>query len=283
MTKLRDFLKHEINIFFVALMFYSRLPVPKNPDYKPENLNEATRYFPVVGWIVGGLSSVFLLGLMQILPVSVAILGFILMNILLTGAFHEDGFADVCDGFGGGWTAPKILEIMKDSRLGTYGTVGILFMLAFKFELLRSLLPFSGNGISGITINKGTLFFLLVSAHSVSRMLAATTLYTHSYVRENEDAKAKPLAKKISFQNLIVTIFLGILPVFAFMFLDFHFFLKVIFIVIPILYLIKFLMASYFKKWIGGYTGDCLGAIQQVTEVFFYLGILILVNRQMVE
>jgi adenosylcobinamide-GDP ribazoletransferase len=266
--------KHEINIFFVALMFYSRLPCPKWLIHKPEYLNEATRYFPVVGWIVGGLSSVVLIALMLILPVSVALLGFMLMNILLTGAFHEDGFADVCDGFGGGWTAPKILEIMKDSRLGTYGTVGILFMLAFKFELLRNLLNFFNTDFWLLEI-----VIFLISAHSVSRLLAATTLYTHSYVRENEDAKAKPLAKKISLQNLLITIFLGILPVFFFVIIDLKFFLMLFFVVVPLLYLIKILMSAYFKKWIGGYTGDCLGAIQQVTEIGFYLGALILIRN----
>ena len=275
------FFKHEINIFFVALMFYSRLPCPKWLIHKPDYLNEATRYFPVVGWIVGGFSAVVLFALMLILPVSVAILGFMLTNILLTGAFHEDGFADVCDGFGGGWTAPKILEIMKDSRLGTYGTVGILFMLALKFELLRNLIPFfEGSGFGGTIIHAEELLCFLISAHSVSRMLAATTLYTHSYVRENEDAKAKPLAKKISLQNLLITIFLGIFPVFFLIIIDIYFFLLMFFVVIPLLYLVKILMTAYFKKWIGGYTGDCLGAIQQVTEVFFYLGALILVNNR---
>ena len=268
------FFKHEINIFFVALMFYSRLPCPKWLEHKPDHLNEATRYFPVVGWVVGGLSSVVLVALMLILPVSVALLGFMLTNILLTGAFHEDGFADVCDGFGGGWTAPKILEIMKDSRLGTYGTVGILFMLAFKFELLRNLLNFLNTGFWLLEI-----LIFMIAAHSVSRMLAATALYTHSYVRENEDAKAKPLAKKISLQNFLITVFLGLLPIFSLIIIDLKFFLLMFFVVVPMLYLIKVLMSAYFKKWIGGYTGDCLGAIQQVTEVGFYLGALVLIQN----
>ena len=275
------FFKHEVNIFFVALMFYSRLPCPKWLIHKPEYLNDATRYFPVVGWVVGALSSVVLVGLMFILPVSVAVLGFMLTNILLTGAFHEDGFADTCDGFGGGWTASKILDIMKDSRLGTYGTVGILFMLAFKFELLRNLLQFFETEKSiteELVINK-LMIILLISGHSVSRMLAATTLYTHSYVRENEDAKAKPLAKKISLQNFLITIFLGLLPIFSFIIIDLKLFFLVFFGVIPLLYLIKILMSAYFKKWIGGYTGDCLGAIQQVTEVGFYLGALVLIRN----
>lgn len=275
------FFKHEINIFFVALMFYSRLPCPKWLNHKPEYLNDATRYFPVVGWIVGGLSSIILIGLMLILPVSVAVLGFMLTNVLLTGAFHEDGFADVCDGFGGGWTTTKILDIMKDSRLGTYGTVGILFMIAFKFELLRNLLQFfeTNKTITEELIIGKLMVILLISAHSVSRMLAATTLYTHSYVRENEDAKAKPLAKKISLQNFLITIFLGISPIFFLVIIDLKFFLLVFFSIIPLLYLIKILMSAYFKKWIGGYTGDCLGAIQQVTEVGFYLGALVLIRN----
>jgi adenosylcobinamide-GDP ribazoletransferase len=169
-------------------------------------------------------------------------------GILTTGAFHEDGFADVCDGFGGGWTKEKILEIMKDSRTGAYGAIGIGLLLLFKFIALTEI-PASQMCIA------------IIAAHSFSRLCAVGMVASSVYVRENDDAKAKPLAKIITIKEIIPAIIFGTAPL-----------LLLGKFSIAILLLIY--MRSYFHKWIGGYTGDCLGAIQQITELMFYLGIL---------
>jgi len=130
------FIKYEIQVFFTALMFYTRIPCPAWVNHDEEFLNKATRYFPLIGWIVGGLAALTFYGSSFIFSKEVSILFSFAISVLITGAFHEDGFADVCDGFGGGWTKEKILDIMKDSRVGAYGAIGIVLLFLLKFALL---------------------------------------------------------------------------------------------------------------------------------------------------
>ena len=174
----------------------------------------------------------------------------------MTGAFHEDGFADVCDGFGGGWTKEKILDIMKDSRVGAYGVIGLISIFLFKFYLLLS-------------IESKLIPLVIFSAHAYSRFCAASFILTHHYVRENEDSKAKPVAKSLSLTNFMIAFLFGVsaLLIFKSMY---------IFILLIPVYMIKYFLGRYYTKWIGGYTGDCLGATQQVCEVGFYLFFILL-------
>lgn len=244
-------MKREIQIFFLALMFFTRLPCPIEVNYSEEALNQSTKYFPLMGWIVGGTAALMFWVSAFIFPISIAIVLSMITSILMTGAFHEDGFADVCDGFGGGWTAEQILEIMKDSRLGTYGVIGIFMMLLLKFLVLAA-----------VPIN--IVPVVLLAGHSISRFAASTFIFTHNYVRENDNSKVKPVAKKISFQNLIIAGGFGVAPLFL---LPSYYCLLAI---IPV-FLMKWYLAYFFSKKIGGYTGDCLGATQQLTEMVFYL------------
>ncbi len=133
-------IRKEITIFLTAIMFYTRIPIPANTEFSTDYLNKATRYFPFIGLLVGGIGAViFLLGHF-ILPLHVAIILSMVSTILVTGAFHEDGFSDFSDGFGGGYTKERILEIMKDSRIGTYGAVALLLMLLTKFLSISYLI-----------------------------------------------------------------------------------------------------------------------------------------------
>lgn len=244
-------LKKEIRIFFTALMFFTRIPCPRWTDHSEEYLNKSSRYFSLMGWIVGGISAGVLLLTSLVFPFHIALLLSMIASILVTGAFHEDGFADVCDGFGGGWTREKILLIMKDSRLGTFGTIGLIIALLLKYLGLLEL--------------NGTTFpILLIAGHSLSRFTASTFLFTHSYAREDQDSKSKPLATQMSVKDLCISAFFGIFPL---CFLGTPF----IFIVLIPVFTVKWLLGRYFVKWIGGYTGDCLGAAQQITEILFYL------------
>ncbi|HXB12726.1 MAG TPA: adenosylcobinamide-GDP ribazoletransferase, partial [Bacteroidia bacterium] len=119
-------MKKEIRIFFTALMFFTRIPCPKWVDHSEEYLNRSSKYFPLMGWIVGGLSSIVFYSCSFFLPISVSVLLSMVTSIYVTGAFHEDGLADVCDGFGGGWIKDKIMDIMKDSRVGAFGVIGVV-------------------------------------------------------------------------------------------------------------------------------------------------------------
>jgi adenosylcobinamide-GDP ribazoletransferase len=258
-------LSRELRIFFTALMFFTRIPCPAWVDHSEEYLNRSSRYFPLMGWIVGGFAGAVLLGLTFILPVIVAILLSMIASILLTGAFHEDGFADACDGFGGGWTRERILEIMQDSRLGTFGVIGLGFILALKFACVAVILERTGAL---------TTAFALVAAHAASRFTAVTFLVTHEYARTSGESKAKPLATRMTTGELFFAGITGLAPLLL-LFPAFSW--KIALFLVPLL-LVKWYAGRYFVRWIQGYTGDCLGATQQAAEVSFYLVCVVLLN-----
>ena len=253
-------LKLEVKVFFTALMFYTRLPCPPWVDHSEDMLNRATRYFPLMGWIVAGISGLVFWGSTFILPVPVSILLSMVAGILATGAFHEDGWADVCDGFGGGWTKERILTIMKDSATGAYGVAGLVLMLLFKFILLWEIAQ---------AVSMVVWCMVLLSAHSISRFMAVTMIFSSQYVRQDRDSKAKPVAKKPPLGSFFSAGMLGMAPL---LFFQSYF---VLLLLIPT-FLMTLYLGYYFKKWIGGYTGDCLGATQQLCEVVFYTGFLAL-------
>lgn len=258
-------MKKELRLFFTALMFLTRIPVPSFADHAPEYLQKSSRYFPIVGMIVGALCAAVLLIFQRFLSLELSLLFSMIAGLFITGAFHEDGFADVCDGFGGGWTKDRILEIMKDSRLGTYGTAGLVGMMATKFLILRDLLH--SFHLSDNTI----VFFVLVAAHALSRTMAVLSIQYFPYVRMDDTSKSKPSASaKLSRPALAFAV---LTPLAVFLFLPVYFLLS-----IPVALLVTLLMNRYFKKWIGGHTGDCLGAVQQVTEVCIYLSFLLIWN-----
>ncbi|MCU4177858.1 adenosylcobinamide-GDP ribazoletransferase [Carboxylicivirga sp. N1Y90] len=251
-------LKNQFNLILTAFGFFTRIPIPKNIAFSQSNLNKCNRYLPIVGYVVGAICGLIYITLSQLLPHSVSILLSMASSILLTGAFHEDGFADVCDAFGGGWTKEKILTIMKDSRIGAYGAVGIILLLFTKF-----------SSLDAIPSNK--IVIALIAAHVLSRLMAVSTMHSLSYVREDETSKSKPITKSLHSKEILIAFFIS-LPV-LFLFND----LRILLVIIPLI-LSKYLLERYFKKWIGGYTGDCLGTIQQVTELVVYLTILSIIH-----
>ncbi|MGB0522519.1 MAG: adenosylcobinamide-GDP ribazoletransferase [Flammeovirgaceae bacterium] len=253
-------MKNEINIFFTALMFYTRIPCPSWLEHSEENINKATRYFPLMGWIVGTGSALVVWANHYIFPNSVCILLSLATSILMTGAFHEDGFADVCDGFGGGWTKEKILEIMKDSRVGAYGAIGLIVLLLLKVVVLIELL----------NVEVWYCLQAMVLAHVISRFSAVTVMFTLPYSRADASSKIKPIAKKLTRKNYFISALWVLLALVLFQ-------TGWIYAVLLPVYLMTMYLARYFKKWIDGYTGDCLGATQQVTEIvalLFCLGLV---------
>jgi adenosylcobinamide-GDP ribazoletransferase len=253
-------MKKEVDIFLTAVMFLTRLPVPGRINHDANLLQQSAKYFSWVGLVVGFITSGSLVGFKQIVPIPVAVILAMVVSILVTGAFHEDGFADVCDAFGGGWTKEKIMLIMKDSRLGSYGVIGLVSLLGLKFAMLLQL---------AMILNNLTIVMIIVSANSLSRFAAVTLMQQYQYVTDSESAKSKLVAnRKLSWSGLIVGFAGGFIPL---LFLNPVFLFAIIVIILARLYL-----GNYFYKWIGGYTGDCLGAVQQVCEIFYYLGIMII-------
>jgi adenosylcobinamide-GDP ribazoletransferase len=184
----------EWKIFLTAIMYFTRIRVPRNIGHDPEYLNKAPKYLPLVGWIVGGFSALIFLIFTRFISMDIGILASIIAGILLTGAFHEDGFADVCDGFGGGWTKEKILLIMKDSRVGAFGVIGLVAILAGKFLLLRELPSFTPelNGPSR-TVFYNYRYFIgaVITAHSLSRLMPVCAIQWTDNVTDPEHSKSR--------------------------------------------------------------------------------------------
>jgi len=200
----KTYLKEELNFFWAAIMFYTRLPVPKSYQHSQEALDGSRKFFPLIGLMVGLISALAILVLQNTLPLSLVILISMVTSILVTGAFHEDGFADSCDGL---------------SRLG-----------------------------------------------------ASLAIETLDYVQDIDKSKVKPMtASKLSRNELVCSILFS-LP----FFICLLFFKPSYLLVLVPLGITFYLCVRYFKKRIGGYTGDCLGALQQLLEVCFYLSVLAL-------
>jgi adenosylcobinamide-GDP ribazoletransferase len=266
-------MKNELRIFFTALMFYTRIPCPKWVDHDAAYINKATRYFPFIGYIVGLVSGLVYIVSGALMGSAIATVLSLLTGILLTGAFHEDGLADVCDGFGGGWTKTKILEIMKDSRVGAYGVIGLIVVLMLKFiELNNSfMIQFSSNDyfISAIKV-----LLVFICYHSLARLTAITIVFTETYAREDADSKAKPIANMYTYKEVLGSFVFGISPLLVLAYIwSWH----AILVLVP-LFILRFLAIRFFNKWIEGYTGDCLGAVEQVAEALILLSFIAISN-----
>ncbi len=248
----------QLRLFFIALQFFTRIPIPRWVGFDAAWLHQASRYFPAVGWIVALITATVYALTSLFWPPAVAVVLSTVAGIWLTGAFHEDGFADVCDGFGGGMTPERVLEIMKDSRVGAYGAIGIAMMLMFKIALLVSLpVPY--------------VVPALLIAHPLSRLASCSLIWRLDYARL--EGKAKPLAQHMSTAEWVIAALTVVLPIAAFLCLGAlplpNFGLACIFLILA-----SWWLARLFVRRIGGYTGDCLGAVQQLSEVAFYLGLL---------
>ncbi|WP_265131385.1 adenosylcobinamide-GDP ribazoletransferase [Chryseobacterium oranimense] len=252
-------IKNELVYFATALMFFTRIPVPFKVPYSSEIMNRSQKYFAWIGLLVGLVNAGVLYLSYHLFNLDIAIILMMISSVLLTGAFHEDGFTDVCDSFGGGYGKEKILTIMKDSRVGAYGAVGIILLFALKFFSIQAL----------ANINLLNTLGIVIMAHTASRFISGTMIYTHRYVTDIDVSKSKPLANKPLDKTALLISFISV---------------AVSFLLIPDWRLIfafvlgysgKICMGWYFKKHIGGYTGDCLGSVQQVSEVLFYLGTII--------
>jgi adenosylcobinamide-GDP ribazoletransferase len=251
-------LLHQCRLFFIALQFFTRLPIPRWVGFEQQWLQHASRYFPLVGLVVGAATALVYWLAIQLWPAPVAALLSTAAGIYLTGAFHEDGFADMCDGFGGGMTRERVMEIMKDSRIGTYGAVGAGLLVALKCTLL-SLMP------------PALAVAALLVAHPLSRFAATSLIWRLTYARD--EGKAKPLAQEMSGAEFAIAAVCTAVPLVA---------AAVVFELAWIAVAAALLasagatawLAAKFVRRIGGYTGDCLGAVQQVTEVVIYLCLL---------
>ena len=254
----------ELRLFFTAVQFYTRIPLPAWVGHSAQQLGQATRYLPAVGMCVGALAAAVLWLAAQVLPLSLAVALSMVSGILATGAFHEDGLSDFADGMGGGYTREKILAIMKDSRIGAYGAIAIVLTLLIKYQALLALCGTRSPAYAAAA---------LVAAHGVSRLMAVSLMVTQRYVRDDDSARAKPAAGKLSRASFAIALIFGIAAL-GIMFAAGASAMTSLSALGTAL-LMRIYLAWLLQKKLGGYTGDYLGAVQQLTEIAFYLGLFI--------
>ncbi len=262
-----SFLLHELRLFFIALQFFSRCPTPGWVGFEPVWLQQCARHFPAVGFFIGSFAGLVLWLALWIWPPTVAVGLSMAASVWLTGGFHEDGWADTCDGLGGSVSRERALTIMKDSRIGSYGSLGLILMLGLKAAALLALAE-----------AKPELAVLLtIWAHTASRAAPVWLMHSLSYAGDAEHAKAKPLATQADGATLAVA-FAWVLLAAIGLVLCLPALLPVLLLAILGAAGLTLYMQAWLDRRLGGYTGDNLGATQQVVELGILLCVLALLN-----
>ncbi|WP_312163812.1 adenosylcobinamide-GDP ribazoletransferase [Phenylobacterium sp.] len=248
-----SFAVHQLRLFLCAVQFLTRAPTPALREFEPDWISRSARYFPLVGLLVGALCAAVFWAASQLwsgwLPALLAIAA----GVLVTGAFHEDGLADTADGLGGGSTPERRLEIMKDSRIGTYGALALGLVLALKAASLATLPPALGA-------------WTLIAAHAAGRGAAVLAMRVLTYVRDIDAGKWKPAPSDLSFWEVLAALTIAALPLA----------LSPGGVVLGGLATgagLALLLALAARRLLGGYTGDVLGAVEQLFELGFTLGV----------
>jgi adenosylcobinamide-GDP ribazoletransferase len=272
----QSMLREQWHLMLLAISFFTRIPVKLKVDVTEIMLNQASRYFALVGVLIGGCSALAFYLAAIILPIEIALLIAMFCSVLITGAFHEDGWADVWDGFGGGWTVENKLNIMKDSRLGTYGAVALFFILMIKYQALLALfntLIVDGGAMNGaLPLEMMSMLSILLLGHCLSRVLATSLIADMPYVSEDATSKVKPLAQALSSNSYLILLATGAVII------AFTLSFSVAWKLVAILFITRWCLKRWFTQQLGGYTGDCLGAAQQLSEVVIYLTLLSLAS-----
>jgi adenosylcobinamide-GDP ribazoletransferase len=252
-------LLHELRLALLAVQFLTRVPVPAWVGYRDDWLHQCARHFPLVGLFVGTVAALVLLGASALWPWPLAVLLSMVATLLLTGAFHEDGLADTFDALGGAVSRDKALLIMKDSRLGTYGTVALIAVLALKAALLIAL------GAQAAAA--------LLLAHSASRALPVALIRWLPYAGDAEAAKAKPLSTQVSLGGVVVAALWALLAAGGAVGARLLGAAAVLAALVAAAF-VALLMGRWLRRRLGGFTGDTLGATQQLGELAIYLALV---------
>lgn len=269
--------------YLLAIQFFTRIPITGRlaqwVGFSPAMLRASAAHFPGVGWLIGGMVSAFTALLSDRLPdtayspLVAAVLG-TAFGVLITGAFHEDGLADVADGLGGTQERDRALIIMKDSHVGAFGAIAVTLVLLAKVSLLALL-----GSISSVVLCSA-----LFLGHVVSRTWPLLLIRFMPNVGDAAGSKSKPLADQITKASLFVAclwfvmaLLLVVCTLIGFDLIAIDDDLKVLAVALATAFAssgVAFLtMWRWFWKRLRGFTGDCLGTTQQVCELAFYLGL----------
>lgn len=251
-----------------ALSFFTRLPFWKLMNIDKEYYERVVPLWPLVGYLTGGAMALFA-WLTFSLPVYTSVILCLIIRVLITGALHEDGFADFCDGFGGGTSRQRTLEIMKDSHIGTYGVLGLILYFLLQVTTIGSIMSTLDNPLA--------IAAVIITADVFCKWISSTIIYFLPYARKEEEAKNKLIYKKVKWSEKIISLIIGILPLLIIqlsMFLYpssfFHFSIPLIIASTASILTAVYLFHLMNRK-IQGYTGDCCGATFIITEAVFYL------------
>jgi adenosylcobinamide-GDP ribazoletransferase len=243
----------EIRLLLTAVQYFTRIRVPAWVGHAQEQLAGAVRYFPVVGLIVGASGAATLWLAALVLPTPLPAILATIVTVLMTGAIHEDGLADTCDGLAGGATRERALEIMKDPRIGVFGAIALILMLLLKISAL-SVMPV------------WTAMAALIAAHAFSRFCAVLISFAGRYVGSAERSRAAPVVQRVKSSDVMIAALFG-LPALVLCGRE-----AIVAVVVALVLL--GLLFRWCVQRIGGYTGDTLGAAQQITETGFYVALL---------
>ena len=246
---------HWYDRIWAALIFFTRLPFWRLHQPPKECYATVVEHWPLAGWITGGAMAATLYFGSWYLPYMVAVLLAIVVRLLITGALHEDGLADFLDGFGGGGNSrERILAIMKDSHIGTYGVIGLIFYELLLAAALMSMQP----QFAALTI---------LAADPYSKMVTAQLVMMMPYARREDEAKNRTVYRKMSLPAGISLAIQGLLPMVAYIWYTGMRWDLIIFIPALVMY---FLYLLIWRK-LRGYTGDCCGAVCLLVELTVYL------------
>ena len=249
---------------WAAFIFFTRLPFWRFHEPSKDCYKTVVEHWPLTGWLTGGAMAATLYFGSMVLPYAVAIILAILVRLLITGALHEDGLADFMDGFGGGGSdRQRILDIMKDSHIGTYGVLGLIIYELLLIATLFSLPP----TLAALTI---------LAADPFSKMVTSQLIIMTPYARTESEAKNKTVYRKISPWAGVSLALQGLLPIAGYLYLT-HLPWEII-IFIPCL-MMYFLYLLIWRR-LRGYTGDCCGAVCLLVELTFYLVVCALAAYQ---
>ena len=269
--------------YLLAVQFFTRIPITGRladwVGFSPELQRASTAHFPGIGVLVGAAAAAVYALLLALLPDAtftplVAAVLSTVATVLLTGGFHEDGLADVADGLGGSPDRARALDIMKDSRVGAFGVLALVLALLAKVSLLAILGSVDGapDGWAEAPFSGWYVCAALLAGHVVSRALPLLLIYWLPHVGDTAASKSKPLAEQITPGRLLFAFIwcFMVLAAVSFALDAMNLIVSSSFSVLAMLW-----MGRLFRRRLQGFTGDCLGAAQQVCEIAFYFGLAI--------
>ncbi len=242
-----------------AFTFLTRLPLSRFASGDPEVMARATLFFPVVGLVIGSIVGLVFIGAEALMPLPLAVLAALVVGILLTGGFHEDGLADVADSTGAFGREAK-LEIMRDSRIGTYGALALILLIVARLLLLSEL----GWSSWGVVLGA------LIAAHALARWSSVALMAWLPYARA--EAANKTIVQGVTTSGAVIASGFALGSVLIAALIGG----PLLLVSVPVAVVAALLAGWWFKNSFGGITGDCLGAANIVVEIAVLSSVVIL-------